>query len=253
MILRFTSFKIFFLIFIFSCISQINAQEKRISVYSNIDSVRVFIDSEYVGLAPLKNFPVAKDSFLLSASDDINDSWSGQKLYFLITLQEDTTVNLIFKNKLYLRTTPDNAAVYSNKEMVGYTPLFFTFEKGKNIELRIIKDNYGEEKISLDSLTSKSITLSLKPIKKSPTSEQTRNGNGTYNKNYITYLIIGGIASGLLSGYSKMRADHFEAEYNNNKNESTKKKINIFDTISDINLIIFESCLLTVNYLLLKD
>jgi hypothetical protein len=252
MTLRYINFKIFFCVFILFSLQTTYAQEKKLTITANIDSVYINIDSLFAGITPLLNFPSRNDSIFIVASDEAPDIWSTQKISFPLVMKTDTTINLLFKSKLNLITEPPNAAVYLDNALIGYTPICFTYEYGKQKELKIVKGNF-QENIFIDSIKSKKMRILLEPINKTAKDPLTAEKKEIFSKNSIVYLIIGGIASGLISGYTKIKADHFENEYDNKKDESLKNKIHTYDTISNISLIIFESCLLTVNYLLLKD
>ncbi len=251
MILRSTNIKILFALFIL-CALKSYTQTNKVNIFSNFDTAYVYIDSQFIGTPPILNYVPHNDTFLITAKDEKSDSWFAQKICIPVILQKDTTFNIIFKNKLNIVTNPDDASIYLNERLIGKSPLFFNYDKNGKNYLKIFKENFAEEKIDLDSIKGNTFRIKLNR-QNNPASEHNAGDDESYSKSSMTYLIIGGIASGLISGYTKMKADHFEKEYDLNKNGALKNKIYTLDTISHISLVILEGCLITINYLLLKD
>ncbi len=251
MISHFSNSKLFFLLVFLSSISL--AQERKINIVSNIDSARVYINSQFKGFTPLNEIISDQDTALLCVTDEEITLWSAQKIATTVVINKDTTFSFIFRNRLNIVSSPAEAKVFIDDRFIGNSPLFVTYEKGKSSVLKISKENFESRVVQLDSVLTKSINVYLQPLYENRSETSSRDSHEISGSNLITYLIIGGVAAGLVSGYTKMKADNLEKEYKAKKSDKLKSDIYTLDTISNLSLILFEGCLISVNYLLLKD
>ncbi|HRV32578.1 MAG TPA: PEGA domain-containing protein [Candidatus Paceibacterota bacterium] len=250
MISKLINIKLYIIFLTFATLSSTSAQNKKISIHTNIDSAFVFIDNQFIGYTPINDFIISKDTINLLITDENVLNWSSQKINENIIVNKDTSIFIYFKHKVYVNTLPDNAEIIFNDKSIGKSPLFILYDNTTINKIEIKKENYHSLVLKTDSTFPKTISLKLQELN----TDQDKNLKKIKSNNNLNeYLIIGGIISGIISGYSKMRADHYEAEYYNNKTNTNKEKVYLYDTISNISLIIFECSLISISYLLLKD
>lgn len=250
MILRLINTKVYIFFLTLFVLSSISAQNKKISIHSNIDSAYVFINNQFIGYTPLNDIILPNDTINLLITDENVLNWSTQKINKNIIVNKDTTILIYFKHKLFINTIPDNAEIFLNDKIIGKSPLFILYDMSTSNKIEIKKENFNTVSLKTDSIFSKTLLIELQELSIDQEKKQKKIKS---NNNMTEYIIIGGIISGIISGYSKMRADHYESEYNNNKSKTNKEKVYLYDTISNISLIIFECSLISVSYLLLKD
>jgi len=229
---------------------RLEGQEKNVSIQSNIDSAKIFINSKLAGTAPLSNYKFMEDSLIIIIYDAEPDNWDTQKATYIV--KTDTTIKAFFRKKIYIKSEPENASVFSDNIFLGFTPIILTYAENEKKEIKLKKDKYRDYSFLTGSTESKNIHITLNGIDEIPENPIHEREDGFFSRKNLNYFIIGGLVSGLISGYTKIKADDYEEDYNNG-DKSSKNKVYTYDTISNISLVAFECCLLTVNYILLKD
>jgi hypothetical protein len=157
----------------------------------------------------------------------------------------------MFRKRINITTEPAVAELYLDSAFIGLSPLQIYLYPDGNNNLEIKKTYYKSKIINLNESGINSLHFDLEIIDKEIF--DFKNSEEKLNSKQITYLIVGGLVAGLVSGFTKMEADAIEKEYKQNLDVSLKNRIKTYDTVSNISLTIFGGCFFYINYLLLKD
>jgi hypothetical protein len=250
MTLHYLNFKLLLLFFLaFSAIT--NDQDKKIVIISNIENAHVTIDSVYIGIAPIESYMTDKDTIRISMSDNNFDIWENERKTFDVAITKDTVIEVMFRKKINISTEPTEAELYLDSVFIGLSPLQIYLHQDSDNNLEIKKTYYKSRIVNLNESEINSLHFDLEIINKEIF--DFKSNEEKFNSKQITYLIVGGLVAGLVSGFTKMEADAIEKEYKKSLDVSLKNSIKTYDTVSNISLAIFGSCFFYVNYLLLRD
>ena len=249
MTLHYLNFKLLLLFFLLFSIT--NAQSKKITVVSNIENAHVTIDSVYIGITPIESYMTDKDTIRISMSDNNFDAWESERKAFDVAIIKDTVIEVMFKKRINISTEPTEAELYLDSVFIGLSPLQIYLHQDSDNNLEIKKTYYKSKFVNLNESGINSLHFDLEIIDKEIF--DFKNSEEKLNSKQITYLIVGGLVAGLVSGFTKMEADAIEKEYKQNLDVSLKNSIKTYDTVSNISLAIFGGCFFYVNYLLLRD
>jgi len=133
------------------------------------------------------------------------------------------TLTFNFDYEIYLQTEPQDAAVFSNDSLIGYTPLHLT---NSFSSLQLTKPGYESKFISLkDYKKDKPYTLDF--IGKI---EET----SFYEQDLFKYLLAGIVVLGGTTAYFKLKADKKFDEYEITGDEKLLDETERYDLISGI-------------------
>jgi hypothetical protein len=121
----------------------------------------------------------------------------------------------MFRKKINITTKPAEAELYLNSAFIGLSPLqIYLHSDGDNNDnnLEIKKTYYKSRNINLNESNINSLHFDLEIIDKEIF--DFKNSEEKFTSKELTYFIVGGLAAGLVSGFTKMRADAIEKEYN---------------------------------------
>lgn len=249
MTLHYLNFKLLLLFFL--AFSVTSAQSKKIGITSNLENVHIAIDSIYIGITPVENYITDKDTIRISASNNSFDSWESERQTFGAAITNDTTIEVLFRKIINVSTEPVGAELYLDNAFIGLSPLQIYLNNDSNNTLEVSKNYYKNKIVNLNEIKANSLHVDLEIINKEMS--DFKNYEKNFNSKQLKYFIAGGLVAGLVSGFTKMRADDIESEYNQSFDPSLKNNIKSYDTVSNISLAIFGGCFFYVNYLLLKD
>jgi hypothetical protein len=157
----------------------------------------------------------------------------------------------LFKKKINITTEPTWAELHLDNNFIGISPLQIYLYSYADNNLEIKKTYYETKIINLNGSESNSLHIDLKLLDNKLL--DFNNDEKNFNSKKITYFIVGGLTAGLVSGFTKMRSDAIEKEYNSNLDPALKNSIQTYNMVSNISLAIFGGCFLCINYLLLRD
>jgi hypothetical protein len=151
--------------------------------------------------------------------------WDSRSLEKTITLTQCNNKNLsfIFNDEIYLRTDPDDAAVYNTGTFIGYTPLFVSAEYDNLI---LEKPGYESKIISLKEIYKNNL-VSLEYIGKIKQ-------ESFFEKNIFKFLVAGIVALGGTTAYYKIKADKKFEEYEFYGDQKLLDETRRYDLISGI-------------------
>ena len=156
-------------------------------------------------------------------------SWDS-KIYIDTVLLESCNhqkLNYKFDSDVYVKTEPDDAAVFRNDSLLGYTPLFIPNDYRR---LKFSKLGYEDKFISLNEIShSNSINLNLR-------GESALNGNkeSFFEKDLFKYLVGSIVVLGGTTAYFKLKADDRFDEYKLTNERALLDEIDKYDLISGI-------------------
>ena len=133
------------------------------------------------------------------------------------------TLTFNFDDEIYLQTDPQDAAVFNNDSLIGYTPLYLS---NSFSNLQISKPGYESKFISLkDYKKDKPFTLDYTGKIKE---------ESFYERDLFKYLLAGIVVLGGTSAYFKLKADKKFDEYEISGDKKLLDETNKYDLISGI-------------------
>jgi hypothetical protein len=151
--------------------------------------------------------------------------WESRNLSASVKIREcnHQTMSFDFDDEIYLNTNPQDAAVFSNDSLIGYTPLYMAGSYGK-LELR--KPGYKNKIFSLNDY-SKNEPLNLDYIGKVKETS-------FYESSLFKYLLAGIVVLGGTTAYFKLKADEKFEEYEITGDQQLLDQTERYDLISGI-------------------
>ncbi len=228
------------LLLIFTASVTSGQKNKLITIKTNSAGAAIFVNSELKGVGSKVTFRTSSEHFNIRIFQNMY-KWNSP--YYLQNIKtanykNEIVLNFYFKNYV-LNTIPQDAAVFKNDSLLGFTPL--NFAALHSVKLKITKKGYKSRNIILNP--GKPITsVKLERIgieKKAPYFESSE----------FPYLIAAGIILSGVAAYFKISADRRYDEYLNNPTSRKLALVNRYDLISGISLGMFE---LDIGYLIYK-
>ena len=234
----FFTFVIFFVAYVFpqDC-------EVHLKIISDIENVHIFIDDSLAGTGKNVSVIVSKGKHKIIALEN-SDRWDA-KTYIdslNITNCNDTTLQYFFRDEVLLNTVPQDAYVFSNDSLIGYTPLLIPTELK---DIRLEKNGFESKKISYSDFGIN------KPVKLNYTGEYD-DGN-FFDKTLFRILIGTMIALGAATAYFKLDADDKFAEYKITGDPALLEQTNNLDTVSAITFVALQLNFGAIVYFFLVD
>jgi len=258
--------RILFLIVIFNIAktSIIFPQQKQISGFLKIDTyqknITFFVDSEIVEL-PLTNIidlqpGIHKIIFLHPK----RFTWGNCDFQTQVTISPADTVTItpVFQSILNIRSSPHNAEVYLNKELIGKTPFSIMNPKSPFTEIILKKEGFQNYKITSYQLLNNFTNVHLNEEEKNYNLHKLEFKNLKSHYRKLSYSLFGlSLISGFSSIYFKDKADQNYNKYltngsldnMNNYFQKSKK----YDRYTNAALGILQGCFLLSFYFLMKS
>ncbi len=116
-----------------------------LSISSNLDFAKIYSDTQFIGLTPLKDYILKEGNYKLKIINPKSlQDWQNDNQTIDLFINKDTTVNIIFKYFYYINTTPYSAKVFKEDSLIGETPLRFFRENELTGNLLIRRKNYKD-------------------------------------------------------------------------------------------------------------
>ncbi len=130
------------------------------------DKANCYLNNNFIGQAPIKNYPVDIGTYNLSISKENYDNFNE---VIKINPGEDIRRDIILSQKkstIIINTIPDKAKIFINEIDYGYTPFISDNIQPGNIKLAIKKGGYKdiEQTFTLSPGESKNLTYNLTPV-----------------------------------------------------------------------------------------
>lgn len=231
-----------------------NSQQSFLTIHSNIEDAQIYLDTTFIGTAPLDNYPITPGRYLLSIFSTRTSNWycTTYSDSIIVRERENISREFILDNIYVVNSIPSGANVIYNDSLVGITPTILSI-KGSPSFLKILKDGYRQVSIPLGENKS-NISVSLIPQENLSNTQPTfLSRDGTQLQTSV-YLSAGGtLAFGIAAALSKIQADENYRKYRTTSDEQYLKKVKKFDVISGISLAACEISSFILAYLLLSE
>lgn len=124
----------------------------RLSVSSNLDFAKIYSDTMFIGMTPLKDYFLKEGNYKLKIVNPKSlQDWQNDNQTIDLFLNKDTTVNIIFNYFYFINTDPYSAKVFKADSLLGETPLRFFMENELTGKLLIRKKNYKDYYFDMNS------------------------------------------------------------------------------------------------------
>ena len=124
----------------------------KLSIYSNLDFAKIYSDTQFIGMTPLKDHILREGSHKIKIINPKSlQDWQNDNQTIDLFLNTDTTVNIIFNYFYFINTDPYSAKVFKADSLLGETPLRFFKKNELTGKLLIRKKNYKDYYFDMDS------------------------------------------------------------------------------------------------------
>ncbi len=156
---------------------------------------------------------------------ETNNIWGNRTLEGSVNIKacNHQTLTFYFDDEVYLRTDPQDAAVFNNDSLLGYTPLYLA---DNYTNLQLMKPGYETKLISLDNYD-KDKPFNLDFIGKVKETN-------FYEQDLFKYLLAGIVVLGGTTAYFKLKADEKFEEYEFTGDQKLLDETEKYDLISGI-------------------
>lgn len=140
-------------IFILFLIQFTFAQNGKISVTSSPAESWVRVDSILVGVTPITDIEVQAGFHTIDIAPPKGGIWNYEDKHLEVFIKEDqdTTLNINFSKPVFINSNPYGAHLKTEKNYIGITPLYISFEPNQGTAFEIIKEGYEPYKFTLDT------------------------------------------------------------------------------------------------------
>jgi len=186
----------------------------KLSILSNLENAKVFIDTVQVGVTPLQNYEIKKGSYEVRVLNPKSlKNWQNENQAYSMEINRDTTIYNNFKYYYFFNTKPFDAGVFKSDSLIGHTPLRFFNDKELLGNLIIKKKNYKDFVFDLNGYDFETgANLTLQPKGKETINDIVYKNRGTQfetRRPLIPIIALGAasIAGGYLSVNFKNNAN----------------------------------------------
>jgi hypothetical protein len=217
--------------------------EVNLKIISDIENVKIFVDDSIAGTGKNINTFLSKGLHKIVAIEN-SDRWDSKTFIDSLDIIDcnDVTLEYSFSDKVLLNSEPQDAYVFNNDSLIGYTPLLIPMELNN---IRLEKNGYESKKINYSDFGINN------PIKLNYTGEYD-DGN-FFDKTLFKILIGTMVALGATTAYLKLEADDKFAEYKITGDPALLEQTNRLDTLSAITFVALQINFGTIIYLFLVD
>jgi hypothetical protein len=228
--------------------------QSTLTVSCNVDSSQIYLDTNYVGITPLANYPLKSGHYFLSIFSPNTKNWNRSTYSDSIIVRdsENVSMQIVLENIYYINSIPSGAKVIYNDSVVGITPAIFSTNASQHF-LTIVKDGYQQVSIPLENNVS-SVNIQLNPLDKlSNNHVEYLSLDGTKPSASLYFSAGGTIVFGVAAALLKIQADNNYQEYRLTGDQKYLKKVKSFDVSSGISLAACEISSFILAYLLLSQ
>lgn len=183
----------------------------------------IYLNSELIGKGNIE-IELDEGIYFVSVKENKN-IWEERIFSEMVNLKNCNHQTLTFKfdNEIYLQTIPQDAAVFLNDSLLGYTPLYLAANYSS---LQLQKPGYESKYINInDYQPNKSFVLDFIGKEKELS---------FYEKDLFKYLLAGIVVLGGTTAYFKLKADNKFEEYQMTGEKKLLDETERYDLISGI-------------------
>jgi len=217
-------------------ISDAVAQEKRVSVTSNVDSAAVFIDDAWVGRAADSPFFVASDASVVTVRLPWLSAWSIEPLHFDLE-SGDTSVKAEFPFHYRFESVPSGATVFEGSNQLGKTPFTHRTDKALDGSVRVSLPGYLDAVPNLDTAIWSKVRVEMLPDAASSLAVGSEHIVPKARKDWVSIAATASaFAAGALAIHFRTRADNRFSDYQKSGKESLRSDVQRLDVQSGVAL-----------------
>jgi len=219
-------------------------------VESSIPGVRVFLDTMFVGLAPLTDSLVDTGTHTLRFVHPEGNSWLHPAVIETLNVPPSSALRreVHFPPCYHVDSEPSGARVRYADSLLGETPLYVVLH-GEGL-LRLSLDGYSDVSLPLDPGRSDMyVPLSLLPGT-SPIRSPFLSYEQSKSSTPIVLAAGATVLSGALAAYCKIKADGYYSDYQQTGNVRLLDDVRRFDAEAAVSLATSQISLLVLSYLL---
>ncbi len=190
------------------------------------DSINIFLNNSFIGKGFAK-VELAKGKYEISAKES-PIIWDAKTISDTLSINdcgEDTSISFNFTTDIYLNSTPQDAYVYKQDSLIGFTPMFvplkddsLTLKKPGYLSISLpVTQKYSDDNIKLDAISK---------------TKHTNFFTGPTFKILVGSIIVFGAAT----AYFKLKADNQFSQYQNTGDQSFLNNTRTNDLISGITM-----------------
>lgn len=214
----------------------------RIHIITNEKSDSIFVNNKSIGAGSAEVL-LEPGTYHLRIEEPHN-VWDWKIIRDTLKIKncDNITLNYNFKNSIYLKSLPEDAGVYTEDSLLGYTPIRIL---DRNQKMLLEKPGY-KNKI----LTPIELNENI-PVKLNFTGMQ--KSQSFYEKDIFKYLLGGIIVLGGTTAYFKLKADNKYDQYLSTGDIKYWDKTKTFDIISSVTMGALQVNFAALIYLFLTD
>jgi hypothetical protein len=188
----------------------------KLSIYSNFDSSKIFIDSSFVGKTPLENYEIKEGNYKIKLiNPNENIEWRNSNEIRNLSLTNDTTLNIDFKYFYYFSSNPFNASIIRSDTLFGKTPYRFFSEEKLTGSFIFRKKNYMDYVYDMNNYNFETgADVKLQSLVKSGSNDIVYKNRSTQFKTKRNLPAI------LLLGAASVAGAYFAIDYKNSANDA---------------------------------
>ncbi|MBN2411003.1 PEGA domain-containing protein [candidate division KSB1 bacterium] len=232
-----------------------------VNIFSEFDSLDIFLDGEKIGKTPLHNFLVGTGSHRITVLSPYWPSWNQPNFQdtFVALPGRTYQFNAAFVRNILVNSIPFDTNVYKNGELLGKTPLYITMNG--STQIRMEKEGYHSLTTDLTKAYEFSLLVTLEPqqewFQAKEEKEKIKMSEIKKKRNLLFASIGLTTVSGLLSV-------HFRNERNDALNNSSRAgnhlqkefyrdKAKQYENLQDLSYIAFELGFVLTGYFFLTS
>jgi len=212
-------------------------------INSDIEEVNIFINDSLAGSGKIFNTEIEPGIYSINAIES-SSRWNAKSFTDTININDCSEIKLsfFFRDEILLNTDPQNASVFKEDSLIGFTPLHISsdFEK-----LLLSKTDYLNREITpADLLPDKKIKLDFTGgVKK----------ESFYESTLFKILAGTAVALGVATAYFKLEADNRFDEYKITGDPDLLDQTDRFDLISAVTFVALQIDFGMIIYFFLSD
>lgn len=217
--------------------------EAHLTINCDIANVTVLINDSLVNSGKHFETELTKGVYKIVVMEN-SDRWDAKT--FIDTLQIDNceaiTLEYEFANRILLKTEPEDAYVFSNDSLIGYTPLLISAGTQK---IRLEKPGFETKSVNYSEIeNTNSIKLDFVG--------QVEDGN-FFDKTLFKILLGSMVALGASTAYFKLKADKKFDEYRITGDPALLDQTNSLDALSGATFVALQLNFGAIIYFFLVD
>ena len=226
-----------------------------ISVAADISGIRIFVDTSYIGVAPLDSVKIAGGFHIIRFIHPDSRNWWLRAVVETVFVKpsEHLAYHVKFPYLYKISTVPFNATVTIGDSMYGTTPVVLTSYRD-SVCVSVSKEGFKSITQTLPGDIGRFDFL-LKQVDISAAAGGVLYLSSESSKGYtaIYFSAAATITAGTVAAYCKIKADGYYRDYQRSGNEALLGKVRSFDRASGISLVAAEIGFFLLSYLIFSQ